>query len=300
MTSDSHDPKKPDNEQSQQSDTPDFFGQLQEMGKQFEQTVRGMVESERTQNMQREMSESMHSFLTQMQNTAKQFQENPQVQQWVERGQQTVEQAQQQQVVKDFQQTVARGMGYMNQQLKEFSARMPSGNQTADGEPTPGADATKDANEQPQEAQAATADFISSLQALGKQFEQSMREVMTSERTQNMQREMGETMQAFFGQLQNAAKTVQEDPRVQNATEKGRETVGQVQQSQAAKDLQETLARGIDYFNQQLNEFNSRLHQGTPQTDAPASQDIPIDDESGPATGPTTRLDPDSGPPKDS
>lgn len=287
------DPNK-DEQQSQQPKA-DFFSELQELGKQFERTVRSAIDNERVHSFQRDMQNQFQDFFTQMQNAANRFYSDPDVQEKAERGKQAVDEAQQKaqenQILHDFQQTMSRGMSYFNQQVNEFASRASRSTETGE---TPAGEGT-----QPQSGKY---DFFEEMRRLGETMQQTAMGLMSNERTQSFQRDIQAATQEFFLQMQNAAKTVQDDPRVKDFTERGRQTMSEAQQkaeeNQVYRDLQDSLAKGIAYFNQQLDEFRERT-QKSDQGESGA-QNIPIDygDESGAATGPTTRLDPDDTDPK--
>ncbi|NJO84257.1 MAG: hypothetical protein HC828_16705 [Blastochloris sp.] len=85
---------------------------------------------------------------------------------------------------------------------------------------------------------------------------------------------------------------------MQEFAERGQRAVHDVQEkaqeTPMLRDAQETLARMIAQASVQLGEFAERM-RASAQNTPPASQDIPIDDESDkpgsdPTTGPTTRL----------
>lgn len=130
-------------------------------------------------------------------------------------------------------------------------------------------------------------DLGSELRELGQQIEEAVRSALASERAKQIQADIASGMKEIGAQLQNALKSIQENPQVQQLVQRGEQAVNQAQQTKVAHDFQETLARGIAALNDQLTEFTNRMRQGdtsggtTPPTDA------------GPATGETTRLDPD-------
>jgi hypothetical protein len=114
------------NQQSsdQQQPQPDLFEELKKLSGQFEQAARSVVDNNRTKSFQRDVSAGMQEFLSQIQTATKSVQDDPRVQDFVERGQQAVQDAQQSQAMKDFQTTMARSVAFFNQQLGEFSERM--------------------------------------------------------------------------------------------------------------------------------------------------------------------------------
>jgi hypothetical protein len=188
-------------------------------------------------------------------------------------------------------------------------------------------DQNQQSSEQQQQPQP---DLFEELKKLSGQFEQAARSVVDNNRTKSFQRDVGAGMQEFFTQMQNATKSVQDDPRVQNFVERGQQAVQDAQQSQAMKDFQTTMARSVAFFNQQLGEFSERMRTNaqeeqanTTSSTSTSAQDVPIDEEDntaseqtpppppppstgpgtaadtsntsapGTSTGPTIRLDPD-------
>lgn len=129
-------------------------------------------------------------------------------------------------------------------------------------------------------------DLASELRELGQQLEAAVRAALTSEKARQVQQDVSAGLREIGSQLQNALKAIQENPRVQEVVERGEQAVNQAvnqaQQSQAAKDFQEALARGIAQLNEQLAAFAANLRQGS-QGGSPPNE---------PATGETTRLDP--------
>ncbi|NTU83610.1 MAG: hypothetical protein HGA45_30280 [Chloroflexales bacterium] len=126
-------------------------------------------------------------------------------------------------------------------------------------------------------------DLASELRELGQQLETAVRSTIQSEKAKQVQQDLSSGMKEIGTQLQAAFKAIQENPNVRQLVERGEHAVSQAQQSKAAQDFQETLARGIAQLNDQLASFVTRMRQ----PDSPAPSDEP------PATGETTRLDPD-------
>lgn len=126
-------------------------------------------------------------------------------------------------------------------------------------------------------------DLGSELRELGQQLETAVRSAIQSDKAKQVQQDVASGMKEIGTQIQAAFKAIQENPRVQQLVERGEQALGQAQQSKAAQDFQETLARGIAQLNDQLAAFVTRMRQ--PDASAPAAPP--------PATGETTRLDPD-------
>lgn len=133
-------------------------------------------------------------------------------------------------------------------------------------------------------------DLASELRELGQQLEAAVRSAIQSDKAKQIQNDVASGLKEIGAQLQTALKALQENPRVQELIERGEQAVSQVQQSKAAQDFQETLARGIAQLSEQLAAFAARMRQ---QDGADASAGTPPATGAPPATGETTRLDPD-------
>ncbi len=123
-------------------------------------------------------------------------------------------------------------------------------------------------------------DIGAELRELGQQIEQAIRTAMESDRAKQVQNDVSAGIKEIGTQLHKAIDSIKDDPRIQQLAEKGEEAVSKARTSQAAQDFQEALARGIAQLNEQLTAFVNRT-----RTDVP--------DGTSPATGETTRLDPD-------
>ncbi len=133
-------------------------------------------------------------------------------------------------------------------------------------------------------------DLATELRELGQQLEHAVRSTLESERAQAVRRDIASGLREIGTQLQHAVESIKDDPRVQRLAERGQQAVQQAQETQAAKDFQEALARGIAQLNEQLATFISRTQTSTPPVTG--TQSVPIEHDT-PATGETTRLDPD-------
>ncbi|WP_322512573.1 hypothetical protein [Chloroflexus sp.] len=129
---------------------------------------------------------------------------------------------------------------------------------------------------QPDQKPDQTPDLGAELRELGQQIEAALRTALESERARQLQQELLNGLRTVGEQVQSAVKVIAENPRVQELAERGQQTLHQLQQSQAAHDLQQTIAQGIAQLNAQLAEFIKRMQ-------SPAGGE--------PATGETTRLD---------
>jgi heparin binding hemagglutinin HbhA len=141
-------------------------------------------------------------------------------------------------------------------------------------------------NEQPQ--QQPGGDLASELRELGQQIEAAVRSAIQSDKAKQLQQDVSSGMKEIGSQLQAAIKSIQDNPQFQGMVERGEQAVSQAQQSKAAQDFKETLARGVAQLNEQLSAFISRMNQPVPPAQSPTPDEGPA-----PATGETTRLDPD-------
>ena len=131
-------------------------------------------------------------------------------------------------------------------------------------------------------------DLASELRELGQQLETAVRSAIQSDKARQIQQDVSSGMKEIGTQLQAAFKAIQENPRFQDLVGRGEQAVTQAQQSKAAQDFQESLSRGIAQLNEQLAAFAARMRQPEAPADTPPAEGSP------PATGETTRLDPDN------
>ncbi|MBP1467569.1 hypothetical protein EYB53_017785 [Candidatus Chloroploca sp. M-50] len=124
-------------------------------------------------------------------------------------------------------------------------------------------------------------DLANELRELGQQLENAVRNAMENEKAKQIQKDLSAGLREIGTQLQSAVESLKENPHIQELVEKSEQAVNQAQQSKVTQDFQETLARGIAQLNDQLAAFVTRIRS---EQDPPAS---------GPATGETTRLDPE-------
>jgi hypothetical protein len=166
-------------------------------------------------------------------------------------------------------------------------------------------------NKQQENSQAPDVDLTEELRKFGQNVEQAVRNVAEHERTKSMQRDIASGMEEFFGQIHQAARGLQADQRMKDVSERGQQAVQDLQQNPHVKDFQQTLARGVAFFNQQLGDFSERMRSGehTQNNSTPDQQGVNIDIEEEDAaggtsststgtgqatnTGQTTKLDPD-------
>lgn len=136
-------------------------------------------------------------------------------------------------------------------------------------------------------------ELLDELRELGNQLEAAFRAALESERTKQLQRDLMGGIKELSIQVKNALRTAQDDPRVQQAGERGREVLRNAQQSKTAHDLQEALVTGVTQLNLQVRKLVERLETAdtTSSTTTPTQQ-VPIDQGYEPAsTGETTRLE---------
>jgi uncharacterized phage infection (PIP) family protein YhgE len=136
---------------------------------------------------------------------------------------------------------------------------------------------------EPENKNQSQADIGAELRELGQQIEQAVRTALESDRAKQVQNDISAGFKEIGAQLNKAIESIKDDPRVQQLAEKGEEAVSKARTSQAAHDFQEALARGIAQLNEQLSAFVNRVRSDAPEGTTPA-------------TGETTRLDPDEKP----
>jgi hypothetical protein len=144
-------------------------------------------------------------------------------------------------------------------------------------------------NQQPGQGKEAS-ELLTELREMGQQLETAFRAAIQSDRAKQLQKDLAGGVREITEQLKTAAKTVQNDPRVQQAEERGRQAVAQARESKVVQDIQETLVSGIAQLNEQLRKVVDRIQDevNTPANN-PSTQNVPVEDESA-ATGETTRL----------
>ncbi len=124
-TGDQQQQQQQQQEQEQQAaQLADLSNELRELGRQLEQAVRSAMHSETAKTLQQDISTGLKEIGGQLQMALKSIQENPNVQNWGERGQHVVDHVQDNRIVKDFQETLASGIARLNEQLATFTERM--------------------------------------------------------------------------------------------------------------------------------------------------------------------------------
>ncbi|KAB8145251.1 hypothetical protein F8S13_04410 [Chloroflexia bacterium SDU3-3] len=133
------------------------------------------------------------------------------------------------------------------------------------------------------------------LRELANQLEAAFRAAVESDQAKQLQRDLANGLKELSSQVKYAVKNAQENPQVQQATERGREAIHNARQSKTAHDLQETLVNGISYINEQLRWVVERIEAHEKTAQATPSQSVPVEHEV-PVTGKTTKLDEDDSP----
>ena len=109
----------------------DLASELRELGQQIEQSVRAALDSERAKTIRRDLASGLNEIGKQVQGAVKSLQTNPRVQDLADRGQKVVNQAQDSPAMKDFQDTLAKGVAQLNERLAAFVARVENANSGA-------------------------------------------------------------------------------------------------------------------------------------------------------------------------
>ncbi len=136
-------------------------------------------------------------------------------------------------------------------------------------------------------------DLARELRDLGQQLEQSLRGVVESEQAKNLQRNLLAGLRELSTQMQTGLNSLKENPHVQNLAERGQQAVTHAQESAAAREFQEALARGVAFLKEQLASFNARQKRQEATPADSAAQRLTIEHEDSSTTGETIRLDPD-------
>jgi heparin binding hemagglutinin HbhA len=155
---------------------------------------------------------------------------------------------------------------------------------------TPGPDRPQGEEKSDDSARAGSGDLAVELREMGQQLEAAFRAALESERAKQLQRDLVGGMRELSTQIQSALKSLQTNPRVQQAEERGRQVIAQARESKVAQDLQETIVSGMGQLNDQLRKLVDRLESDrSAQSSSSTTQQVPIEHDS--ATGETTRLD---------
>jgi hypothetical protein len=138
-----------------------------------------------------------------------------------------------------------------------------------------------------------SADLMVELREMGQQLEAALRAAVESDRAKQLQKDIAGGVRELAGQLQSAVKSLQTNPRVQQAEERGRLAVEQARDSKVVQDIQETIVTGLSALNAQLRKVVERIETETnrPASAGPDTQNVPVEREPDASTGETTRLD---------
>src|SRR5262245_45003558 len=138
-----------------------------------------------------------------------------------------------------------------------------------------------------------SSDLMRELREMGQQLEAAFRAAVQSDRAKQLRKDIAGGGRELTSQVKTAVKTVQSDPRVQQAEERGRQAVSQARESKVVQDIQETVVSGLAQLNEQLRKVVERIEkEANAAAGGSASQHVPVEHEP-PATGETTRLDED-------
>lgn len=144
--------------------------------------------------------------------------------------------------------------------------------------------------ENPSSQSTQNADLGDELRELGRQLQTAVQSVLSSEQAKTIQNNIASGVREISSQIQVAVQNVKNDPRVQEATEKGVQTVNQIRETPPIKDLQDVLARGVSELNTQLKDFIQKMESQAPASSStPAATQVPIE-HSEASTGETTKL----------
>jgi heparin binding hemagglutinin HbhA len=138
-----------------------------------------------------------------------------------------------------------------------------------------------------------TTDLMKELREMGQQLEAAFRTAIESERAKQLQQDIAGGVRELTHQVQSAVKSVQTDPRFQQAEERGKQAFEQARESKIVNDVQETIVNGLAALNVQLRKVVERIDAETNKATASRStptQNVPVEHDT-PATGETTRLD---------
>ena len=145
-------------------------------------------------------------------------------------------------------------------------------------------------NQQP-DSNKDTSDLLDELREMGQQLETAFRTAIQSDRAKQLQQDIVGGVRELSSQVQSAVKSLQSDPRVQQAEQRGRQAVEQARESKVVQDIQETIVSGLAQLNTQLRKVVDRIENEVNKPSSPASQNVPVEQEPPAATGETTRLD---------
>lgn len=136
-----------------------------------------------------------------------------------------------------------------------------------------------------------TSDLLKELREMGQQLETAFRTAVESDRAKQLQQDIVGGVRELAQQVQSAVKSLQTNPRIQQAEERGRQALEQARESKVVQEVQETIVSGLSQLNTQLRKVVDRIEREVSSPAAgTASQNVPVEHEA-PSTGETTRLD---------
>jgi heparin binding hemagglutinin HbhA len=105
-------------------ETPDLKEELREMGQQLEQAFRAVVQSERTKQLQRDLSAGVREITQQLRSAADTMQQDPRLKQAEERGREAFDDLRDSKLAQDLQEAVVTGIQTLNLQLRRLVERI--------------------------------------------------------------------------------------------------------------------------------------------------------------------------------
>jgi hypothetical protein len=141
-----------------------------------------------------------------------------------------------------------------------------------------------------EQARGGAGELSTELREMGQQLEATFRAALESERAQQLQRDIAGGIRELSYQIQAAMRSLQANPRFQQAGERGRQAIAQARESKLAHDVEDTIVSGMAQLNDQLRKLVDRLESDRAGQASPTTQQVPIEHEP-PATGETTRLE---------
>jgi BMFP domain-containing protein YqiC len=136
-----------------------------------------------------------------------------------------------------------------------------------------------------------SSDLLKELREMGQQLETAFRTAIESERAKQLQQDIVGGVRELATQVQSAVKSMQDNPRVQQAEQRGRQAVEQARESKVVQDIQETIVSGLAQLNTQLRKVVERIENEANKPSGPTTQNVPVEHEPPASTGETTRLD---------
>ncbi len=134
-------------------------------------------------------------------------------------------------------------------------------------------------------------DLKHELREMGMQIEAAIRALIQSDQAKRVQNDLAAGVREVTSQVRQVVSSVQADPRVQDANERGKQVIAQAADTKIVGELQDAFGTTLAQLNTQLRKLVERIESDAPARQAPTpTQHVPV--ESDPSTGETTRLDP--------